>query len=411
MKGKIMQIRKLTTADEWIECDRLHSIAFLFEDWNEKEARERFQKEEAGELDRNEEAWGAFSKEKMTASVVTNDRVQMFFGKELQVGELHMVGTLPEERGNGYVRELIRTILRDFQDRGYAMAMLIPFSCSFYRKYGFELCSNILKQKASIEQFSMFKNELHARLLDKASDVDIVKALYSAFIRDKNLASVKTERDYEYRGNGEFGEPDFFHAKNRQYTYLFFDEKENAKGYIKFIFVTGENGPFVGDMQVQEIVYDSAATFCSMLGFIGGMGAKVRNVIFEMIDDIDLTNLLPEGDQIERTLDSHVMMRALNVKELLLRMRTKAKGHFVLTIEDYFLTENTKTWEVCLTEDGPEVTETDAEADLILSVQTFTQLINGKIGIKEALYRQGTVLSHNEELLAAVFTKRSISLT
>lgn len=404
-----MQIKKLSTASEWLECDRLHSIAFLFDDWNEKDALERFQKQEKGELPRNEEAWGVYSGNKMVTSVVTNDKSYRFYGKDLKVGELHMVGSLPEERGHGYVRKLIREILTDYKDRGYSMAMLIPFSFEFYRQFGFEVCSNVLKQKASIDQFAGFRNEFNARLLDAEEDMKIIKGLYTSFIDGKNLAYIKTEQDYAYRGNGEYGEPDFFHEKNRQYTYLFFDDEKHAKGYLKFIYVHGHEGPFTGDMLVQEIVYDSPKTFRSMLGFISGMSAKIRNVVFEMMDDLDLTNVLPEGDRIERVLDSHILMRALDVPDLLARICIDTVGTFTIEVQDDFL-ENSGTYQVSFDGKKTEVRETKLEADITVDIQTFTQLITGKIDVNDAEYKVDTVLRRDNDLLRKVFMKRPIAL-
>ncbi len=407
--GEKMKIKKLTQATEWLECDKLHSIAFLSDDWNEKEAMERFQKQERGEIPREEEAWGLYSGEKMVTSVVSGDRRYTFYDGNIKIGELHMVGSLPEERGHGYVRELMKAILSDYQKRGYPMAMLIPFSFAFYRKFGFEVCSNVLKQKVSIDQFASFQNELRAKLMDCEEDLELVRKLYDSYIRDKNLAYIKTEQDYKYRGNGEFGKPDFFYAGNRQYTYLFLDNENQAKGYLKFIYVQGAEGPFAGDMHVQEIIYDTPETFRNMLGFIGGMSAKIRNVEFEMLEDLDLTDLLPEGDQIERTLDSHILMRALNVKDLLSRICTDTVGSFTIEVQDEFL-GNTEKYEVILDGDKTDVNEANTEADITVSIQTFTQLITGKIGAIDAAYKVGTIVRREREILKKVFVKKAIAV-
>ena len=54
-----MQIRKLTDWHEWLESSRIIDTSFLH-GWDEKKEEEKYRRQGAGEIPRNEEAWGGF---------------------------------------------------------------------------------------------------------------------------------------------------------------------------------------------------------------------------------------------------------------------------------------------------------------------------------------------------------------
>jgi predicted acetyltransferase len=59
----------------------------------------------------------------MVTSISTLRHSISFGGTAIDAGEVHMVGSLPEHRGVGGVRSLMGQILRDFRDRGDALAV------------------------------------------------------------------------------------------------------------------------------------------------------------------------------------------------------------------------------------------------------------------------------------------------
>ena len=70
----------------------------------------------------------------------------IYIGKEkFKMGGVAGVATYPEYRRSGYVKELLQHSLQTMKKDGYTVSMLHPFAVSFYRKYGWELCANLLK--------------------------------------------------------------------------------------------------------------------------------------------------------------------------------------------------------------------------------------------------------------------------
>lgn len=394
-----MEIRKLQTAQEWQESSRLAATAFLHP-WNEQHGET-----ETG----TEECWGCFHESgKMMACIVTESKHLTFDGKIIPASEAKAVVSLPEFRGNGNVRNLMDIVLHEFKKRGDLFALLIPFSLDFYRKYGFELISKNLEQTADIEQFSGFSCRCAVRQADCAEDVSVMKKLYEDFITSKNMVSLKSEADWEYRGNSEFGKRGWMEEDRRTYTYIFSNGEPNA--YLQFIFLPGPDGPFIGTMKVTKLIYDSPEAFRNVLGFIYGMRAKLTDICFTLMTPIDLALLLPECNKIERKLKGDTMARVLDVEGILLiRQYPQEPGHFSIRIEDMFLPENTGTYQVAYqNRQAVSVRKTNGTADIEVTETTFCQLAIGFINLSEALYKEGTKINGNQVTLECIFIKRLV---
>lgn len=401
-----MEIRKLTTWEEWLESDRVIATSFLHK-WDEEKARESFQAQAEGREPREDEAWGLFNdSNRMTASIISYERSFAFDGRFVPAGELHMVGSLPEERGSGHIRSLVKEVLQDFRKRGKIFAVLTPFSFAFYRKFGFELISRSLSQKMDISQLAGFPCTYGVRRVDTPEDVEKLKELYDAFALNKNLAPKKSEKNWRWRGNGEYGEPDWWHDGATQYTYLFTDESGKDCAYVKFLFSPGPDGPFTGAMVVNELVYDSPEAFCQVLGFCYRMRAKMREIRLELLDDLDLAAIVPECDEIERKLGGHFMGRLLDTQKALeLMHQPQGEGSYSIQVEDRFLEENSGTYLVRFRDGKTEsvVCTEENPADLIVTQETLCPMILGRFDLKTALYRSGTKLNSGREILQQAF--------
>ena len=404
-----MEIRQLSTPQEQFESERVIETAFLHP-WDEDEARKR---KESGAGEAGQQAWAVFDDEgRMTTSVSTLQRRLAFGGEVVTAGEIHMVGTLPEHRGTGGVRALMRTVLRDFAARGDALAVLIPFSCSFYRKFGFEIAARTLRQRVATEQLAGFDCPLRVTQLRDKEDLAAMRALADTFARERNLAEILPNDAWAWRGNGDFGAPDWLHPERQRYTYLFWDEDGVLCAYLRFSYFHEPGMPFVGELEVCDLVYTGPTALRATLGFLHRMRAKVHHVNFDL-PDVDLTTMLPESDKVEQTVDSHVMARLLDIPRMLQLMpQPKGSGSYVIGTYESFLPESTGRYQVCY-EDGraTSVTRCDLAADLQVQETTLTQLVVGRIGLDEARYRPGTLVAGNEQALAQAFVRRPVHLT
>lgn len=400
-----IKIRKLNTEQERFQAERLLATSFLH-DWNEKEAQEAARKP-------NGDVFAAFGEdENMISATLVLQRASTFEGKVVSCPEFHMIGTLPEARGAGAVRTLLGSILREHASKGELFAVLIPFSFAFYRKYGFEVASEILAQEAGIEQFASFRQEFEAEQILSQKDVDEARQLYTDFMAKYNLADLRSEEDWKYRGSGEFGERSWEYADKTHYSYLFRDGNGKPAAYFTFALTHGADGPFTGTMRVTELIFNSPEALCSVFGFFYGMRAKITDVSLELPRDVDLSLLLPECDSVKRRLNGYFMARILNVDKVLAALRQpKGEGKYSIHVVDRFLPENTGTYDVSY-RDGRtmEITRGTESADLDVTVETLCQMAVGLSDLGAALYREGTILRSNRDVLEQVFVRKPLFL-
>ncbi len=405
-----METRKLTSQQELLESDRTIATAFLHP-WDEDEARRTTQEQAEGKRPRPEQSWGLFGNDgAMLASAACLQRTLTLGGDTLPAGEVHMVGSLPERRGAGSVRALMGAMLRDFKECGDALAVLIPFSCAFYRKFGFEIAARMVCQRLEIEQLADYACDCDVTRVWEEKDLAPVRALWEAHARSHDLAELRKDEAWVWLGNGDFGEPDFLHPDRQRYTYVLWDDGE-AVAYVRFSFFHEPENPFVGELNVHDLVFTSPSSLHAALGFLYRMRAKVSHLNFTL-PDVDFATLVPASDKVEQRLDSHVMARLLDPARILRQMpQPYGTGSYVLGIEDEFLPEVAGRWKVEFSDGRATcVKPTDLEPDLMAKETAACMLLLGRMGLADALLRTDVSLRGNEDVLSRVFVRRPIHL-
>ncbi|MFL1663691.1 GNAT family N-acetyltransferase [Bacillus cereus] len=124
--------------DKFREALRLSEYAFQY-----KVEEERLQ-QQLTKMKENHEIYGIMEGEDLAAKLHLIP-FHIYIGKEkYKMGGVAGVATYPEYRRSGYVKELLQHSLQTMKRDGYTVSMLHPFAVSFYRKYGWELCANLL---------------------------------------------------------------------------------------------------------------------------------------------------------------------------------------------------------------------------------------------------------------------------
>lgn len=85
--------------------------------------------------------YGLFEQGKLQSMVGVSRQKIHFLGKLLQVGFLRGVATWKSEQGKGYSSRVMEYVLRDLKKQNVPAVALKTYIHSFYRKFGFEVCS------------------------------------------------------------------------------------------------------------------------------------------------------------------------------------------------------------------------------------------------------------------------------
>ncbi|HDX9574605.1 TPA: GNAT family N-acetyltransferase [Bacillus mobilis] len=162
--------------DKFREALRLSEYAFQY-----KVDEERLQ-QQLTKMKESHEIYGIMEGEDLAAKLHVIP-FHIYIGKEkFKMGGVAGVATYPEYRRSGYVKELLLHSLQTMKKDGYTVSMLHPFAVSFYRKYGWELCANLLVCQMTKSDLVMKKqvNGIVKRF-DKENHSEEVEKIYEVF--------------------------------------------------------------------------------------------------------------------------------------------------------------------------------------------------------------------------------------
>ncbi|PHG65763.1 GNAT family N-acetyltransferase [Bacillus toyonensis] len=175
--------------DKFREALRLSEYAFQY-----KVNEERLQ-QQITRMKESHEIYGIMEGEDLAAKLHLIP-FHIYIGKEtFKMGGVAGVATYPEYRRSGYVKELLQHSLQTMKKDGYTVSMLHPFSVSFYRKYGWELCANLLVCHMTKSDLVMkkqvngtvkrFNKENHPEEVEKLYEI-FAKRFSGMLVREKN---------------------------------------------------------------------------------------------------------------------------------------------------------------------------------------------------------------------------------
>ncbi len=195
-------------------------------------------------------------------------RTLHFAGREMTAGLIGGVGTDPEYRRGGLVREIFTEMAEECNRRAVPLTVLHPFSFAYYRKFGFERVADhrVLEFPITALSFVPRYPDLVRARGDK--DSESLAAVYNAFAADGRHLMTK-------RTPGQFPTED-----DKKKVYLSRDEEGRPDGYI---IVEIENYFSVNRMvsvnlHVHELIFLTPEALTRLFGFIRMFEGEMETV-------------------------------------------------------------------------------------------------------------------------------------
>lgn len=305
------------------------------------------------------------------------------------------VGTRPECRRGGGVRQIFEEAFREAPERGWAVSLLHPFSFSYYRQFGYEKISDQLIVEFPITALAHLPrvSGLTRLTADNASDA---VSVYNTFAKGRNLLMARDERYYN---------PDC-------HTYIYYCELGQPAGYItvevdKLLYV---NHHEQGVLHVKEYAFTSPEALRALLGFVRVFEGEVERVKLHdcgMCPELDLT--LRRYTHTRYTPVPDIMGRILSVEAVLNAIEyPREAGHFSVRVEDsLFFTRG--IYEVEYANGKCSIVRREDGAwDISADMPAFTQLVYGynQSSPQTAAYMQGVKLENSADDFFRAFPKR-----
>ena len=347
--------------------------------------------------------WGCFSDDGTLSSVVTDWPFTVYYnGKPVKMGGIGGVASLPESRMLGGVRSLFSEILRGDIENGVVFSALYPFSHTYYRRYGYEVCGGGNIVSFPSEALAKYRHaSADIRMVETQEDALRLSPLNEKFAKNFNMSVRRDEFSWGRIMHGDYKNAECYRyvleKKGEPISYVFFKPKP----------VDGETQLYISDF-----AYDGKRGLHSLLGLLYKLSPQYSKITMELPPNFPIDSLIEEPYDIEAASPgfSRWMARLLDV-EAGLKGLCCPDGSWKCSIRlrDDFLSFNSGIYQLTHDDGGLEVIKAKAEsADISLSIQSLTQLCLGYNTLDMTLLRDDAELFGNYEILNKLFTKRPI---
>lgn len=396
-----MSVRQLKTKEELLECGRIQSIAFV-SSWDKEEAQKNLEKPDQHPI----ATFGHFNDDNVLTAAIMLPGYQMRYESHwVPMVGVGGVASLPEYRFGGAIRQIFQTALRWMWDRGTVFSSLYPFSHTYYRKFGYELCQLSTQYQLPVESLSGFRCACQVRMYAPGQDLAPFQEIYNAHLANYNLSIQRENRHWEnILGNDP--------CKQRLYTYLL----EDGAGPLAYVVLAAEDSdPFSKTGNVKELAFARPEGLYQVLGLLYRLSAQYSKFRLVLPGDVPLFSLIPESYDLSFSAYEQPMARVIHVDKALERKAPGEGESYALRVKDELLPENNGLFQVAQNQGVVSVTKlpdsNSVQADLTLDIRVLAQLLLGYLSLEEALYKPGVVLSSKREILETAFPKRNVFLT
>jgi predicted acetyltransferase len=346
------------------------------------------------------EKWAAFDEDENMMGVISVIPYDIEFdGNVCAMTGIGGVSCLAQHRRKGVVKACFQASLKDMYRDGFAFSYLYPFSTAYYRKFGYELCSEQARYSISTKAFKHFDVGGETYLSERGSHLEDIKKVYDDFKQGYNLMVAREEIDYSWVVNSR-------PAKDGHYTYVYKNAFDEAKGVISFCKVKSEHS---FEMKCDRFFFSDMEGFKGLLNHVLMFEAYYECVTFALPVNINIVPYIPEWalHPCSCQLLLNGMVRAVNVQKVLGMAQYRGGGRIIISISDNMIQENNGCFEVVF-ENGhaASVILTENQPDVELSVADFSRCIMGAYSPEEVRELESVQINTDTETVGKVFYKK-----
>mgnify|MGYP006284756481 CR=1 FL=1 len=313
-----------------------------------------------------------------------------------QIGGLGAVATPPEDRRQGYVRELCRHALDAFADRGARLVALWPFETAFYAALGWATANYRVRYECPPAVLPSHDSEGRMRSLG-TDDWELLRDAERAHGADRILSLRRSPAWWRERTltNWDGGTKPYCYGYERDgdvVACLTYSVADDA-------------------LTVETMAYADEGAYRAVLSFLGTHGAQVKRISFTRPAESNLLDRVDEPERVESTVEPGPMVRLPSVFALdgLSWPDTGLDCSFEITDP---LAEESTVARIQSSDGGLRVRETDDTPAVTTDIGTLSQLVVGTHGV-ERLQKLSELTIRDEsvlEPLSATFAPQQVYL-
>jgi len=368
------EIRRITPA-EVDDAIKLSEYCFVYRlEGDRRVERARFME--------NHTIFGAFTRGQMIAKTHIIPLSVVVDAKEYSMGGIASVATYPEHRRNGVVNGLLETALNTMRESKQVLSYLHPFDIDFYRRYGYELVSNL--KKLTITKADIYHYKGVSGYVERTNGQEHIAEANSIYHRYCEKYNGMLKRSSKWWQD----------TRSRDYTLaIYYSQNNDPLGYVFYRISEGV-------LQIREYIYLDESSRRGLWNFIANHDSMVKSIEITIIEQ-DQMSFLFKNPAVKIEIIPDFMGRVVLVKEFLEQyIGVVPTGiELALSIEDHKAPWNTGTYTITASSIKYDSRLTRDNA-LHMDIGAFTALVLGS-HTPEFLYETKRI-SGNRDMIDAL---------
>lgn len=387
-----IEIRPCTDGNELEELRRIAAYVFASEDGME---------EEVGGLQAD---WTvcAFVNGRMASTLGMWPFTVRLDGSPVPMAGVTLVGTLPNYRRRGLLRQTMRRAFTVMRDRRQPLAILWASMGAIYQRFGYGLASTGVTYRFDPRMASLASRpqDIPGRI-DLLSPTDAYPIIKPVFIEWASPRNLIIHRSAELWRISTFRPP---RKGLPVHVAVYRDETGAPRGYAVYTTMAVDHAPDEGEQEVQvtELIALTPNAWVALWEFLRAHDLARRIHFRSVPPDDPAPELLLEPRVLNRRTQDAIWMRVVDVPAALEARPFGASGRLTISIpRDELCPWNEGTWRLETDGQRAEVRRVDADPDIVAEPAVLASLLAGH---RSATYqkRAGRLQARDEATIRLV---------
>ncbi len=314
----------------------------------------------------------AFHGEKIAASSGVFPFVVRLNGGTAPVHGVTSVGTEPEYRRQGLVRQLMTDLLHRAKDENQVASILLASRGAIYQRFGYGPASSQVGYKFDPRE-SMFQEQVpvtgRIERLSKTRAMPLAADVFKAYARPRTMLALRVAPVWER----------FFAdvEKEKAYCVVHFDEHEVADGYCIYSTVWKENTQYQ-QMVCRDLCYTNLNAWRAIWEYLCSHDLVNQITWPSVPEDDPAPGLLLEPRCLNRSVMDQLWMRIVDVEGMLQARGYDVDGEMIIAVDDDEICPwNNGVYQLTIENRQATVVRVKAEPDMICSIHGLASLASG----------------------------------
>ncbi len=318
----------------------------------------------------------AFVDGQMAATFATLPMTMCVLGNDVAMGGISAVGTLPEFRRRGLIRQIMTRAMETMRDKGQAVTTLWASQAAIYQRYGYAMMSVMRRYEidtADIRFFDGNDGSGTVTRVDVRDGFTEAESVYNQFIPDRIGYLRRRHGTWAYNVLADNESDGPLHLAICHQNGL-------AVGYVAYTVRSGkiEHRTRGQQLKIRELVALNGEAYRRLWSFVASHDL-VGKVIWEAAPaDDPAMELMMEPRLLHCQDNEGLWLRIVDVTQALAERGYVNDGALTIAVsEDQLAPWNTGTWDLVVQAGKATLTKSLTTADITLSIKALATLYAG----------------------------------